>query len=159
LDVEETPLPGIGLRHDFVTELGTRLGVVSLRNGARQLLLYDRTDPDACTAVELTPDESEALAELLGAPRITERLARLREQVAGLATDAIGIHAGSRYAHATLGDTAIRTRTGASVVAVLRAGEMLVAPEPTFRFRPGDQVVVVGTPGGINAVRALLVEP
>jgi hypothetical protein len=89
VEVEETRLPGIGLRHDFVTALGRRVGVVSQRNGVRHVVLYDEEDDDACAAtVELTADESEILAELLGAPRITERFARLRESLEGLATEA-----------------------------------------------------------------------
>ena len=48
MEVEETPLPGIGLRHDLVVRAGQRLGVVSQVNGDRELVLYDREDPDAC---------------------------------------------------------------------------------------------------------------
>lgn len=157
MEIEETRLPGIGLRHDFVTAQGRRLGVLSQRNGARQVLLYDRYDPDACEdTVELTAEESEVLAELLGAPRITERLARLREQVEGLATEGIPIEPGSTYVGATLGDTAIRTRTGASVVAVLRGEEVFASPTPDFRFQADDRLIVVGTQSGVDAVRDLL---
>lgn len=157
MEVEETRLPGIGLRHDFVTAQGRRVGVVSQRNGARHVVLYDQEDPDSCAAtVELTAEESEVLAELLGAPRITERFARLREQVEGLATEGLPIASGSPFADRTLGDTAIRTRTGASVVAVLRGAEVFASPSPDFQFRVGDHVIVVGTSDGVRAVSALL---
>jgi TrkA domain protein len=157
VEVEETRLPGIGLRHDFVTAQGRRVGVVSQRNGARHVLLYDQEDTDACAAtVELTVEESEVLAELLGAPRIIERFARLREQVEGLATEGLPIAPGSPFADRTLGDTAIRTRTGASVVAVLRGAEVFASPTPDFRFRVGDRVIVVGTRDGVHAVSKLL---
>ncbi|MGY1619894.1 cation:proton antiporter regulatory subunit [Geodermatophilus sp. SYSU D00691] len=160
MEIEETRLPGIGLRHDFVTAQGRRIGVLSQRNGARQVAVYDRFDPDACSdAIDLTPDEAEVLAELLGAPRVTERLARLRDQVEALATEGIPIEPGSRYVGATLGDTAIRTRTGASVVAVLRGDEMVASPTPDFRFQADDRLVVVGTQAGVDAVRGLLSAP
>jgi len=69
MDIEETRLPGIGLRHDFVTRTGRRLGIVSQRNGERDLVVYDPDDPDACsTSIVLSDEESDALAELL-APR------------------------------------------------------------------------------------------
>ena len=157
MDVEETPLPGIGLRHDLVTEEGLRIAVISQRTGARNIVLYDRDDPDATAAtVELTGEESEVLAELLGAPRVIERLSRLREQVAGLATEGVPIQPGSPYVGATLGDTAIRSRTGASVVAVLRGDEMVASPTPDFRFQAGDRLIVVGTETGVTAVGRLL---
>ena len=43
--VEQTALPGIGVRHDIVTETGRRIGVVSHRDGRRDLILYDRRRP------------------------------------------------------------------------------------------------------------------
>lgn len=157
MEVEETRLPGIGLRHDFMTAQGRRVGVVSQRNGVRHVVLYDEEDADACAAtVELTVEESEVLAELLGALRITERFARLREQAEGLATEGVPIASGSPFADRTLGDTAIRTCTGASVVAVLRGAEVFASPTPDFRFRVGDRIIVIGTENGVRAVGALL---
>ncbi len=70
---EEVRLPGVGLRHDFQTRSGRRVGVVSHRTGRRDLVVYDTRDPDACSeVVKLATDEADALAELLGAPRIVE---------------------------------------------------------------------------------------
>ncbi|NAZ80636.1 potassium transporter TrkA [Kineococcus sp. R8] len=157
VDLEETKLPGVGLRHDFTTARGRRIGVVSQRGGDRELLLYSQDDPDACHAVvDLDPDEAEVLAELLGQPRVVERLARLREQVEGLATEGIYVEPGSPFDGRTLGDAAIRSRTGASVVALVRAGEVLPSPAPSQRFQAGDKVVVVGTQEGVRATADVL---
>lgn len=159
VEIEETRLPGVGLRHDLATRGGRRVGVVSQVNGDRELFLYDKHDPDACQAVlHLSPEEAGALAELLGAPRVTERLARLREQVQGIATEGIVLGPESPYAGRTLGDARIRTRTGASVVAVVRNGEVSPSPEPGFRFRSGDKVIVVGTDDGVAATAKLLTD-
>ncbi len=156
MNIEETRLPGIGLRHDFLTHTGRRLGVVSHRDGERDLVVYDPHDPDACAvSLVLTAGESDALAELLGAPRISERLARLREDVEGIVTEQIAIESGSPFDGRTLGDTATRTRTGASIVAVLRRDEVITSPRPDHRFRAGDHVVVVGTPQGVSDVAGL----
>jgi K+:H+ antiporter subunit KhtT len=157
VEVEVVDLPGIGVRHSFVTRHGRQVGVVSHRSGRRELLVYDTSDPDTCSeVVTLTDEEGDALAELLGAPRIVERLAAIREQVAGLVTEQIAIPPGSPYAERTLGDTKARTRTGASIVAVLRRSEVIPSPGPDFRFQPGDVVVVVGTRVGVQGVAELL---
>jgi len=159
VELEETRLPGIGLRHDFVTAQGRRVGVVSQRTGARELVIYDPLDADACQAViTLSAQEGEVLAELLGAPRVVERLARLREQIEGIATEGLVVGEGSPYAGRTLGDAAIRTRTGASVVAVFRAGELVASPRPDFVFQAGDRVVVVGTEDAVRAVADILAD-
>jgi TrkA domain protein len=133
------------------------VGIVSHRSGRRDLVIYDTSDPDACSeVVKLATHEADALAELLGAPRIVERLTSLRDQVAQLQVERLPIEAGSPYAGRTLGDTQARTRTGASVVAVLRGERMIASPGPDFKFEPGDVVVVVGTPDGIEAVARIL---
>jgi TrkA domain protein len=157
VDVEETRLPGVGLRHDLTTRGGQRIGVVSQVNGERELVMYDRHDPDACRAVvHMSAEEAGALAELLGAPRVVERLARLREQIEGIATEGIVLTEGSPFVGRTLGDAQIRTRTGASVVAVVRHGEVFPSPAPSFRFGTADKVIVVGTDDGVAAVAHLL---
>lgn len=156
--VEMTALPGIGVRQDITTESGRRIGVVSHRSGRRDLVVYDHNDPDACRAlVPLTGHEADALAEVLGAPRVVERLAALNEQAAGLlVNEQVPIPAGSVYDGRTLGETQARTRTGASIVAVLRGGEVLASPGPDFVFAAGDRVLVVGTAEGTAGVAQIL---
>jgi TrkA domain protein len=157
VEVEETKLPGVGLRHDFVTEGGRRIGVISLKTGARHLAIYREDDPDSVWAsVELSNDESQVLAELLGAPRVVERLAKLREQVEGITTAGIRLGDTSPYVGRTLGDAGIRSHTGSSIVAVFRGDEVTPSPTPDFRFRAGDKVVVVGTEEGVRAASQIL---
>lgn len=155
--VEETPLPGVGLRHDFLARDGRRVGVVSHRDGHRELLVYSRSDPDATSAaVWLTGDEADALAELLGAPRVVDRVRRLHDHIEGLVTEGVVIPAGSRFDGRTLADTETRTRTGASIIAVSRNGDIIPMPGTDFRFGAGDTIVVVGTRNGVQAAAKLL---
>src|SRR3712207_7946820 len=44
-------LPGVGVRHQFTTSGGERLAVLTHRNGRRELAIYDRRDPDACSTL------------------------------------------------------------------------------------------------------------
>jgi TrkA domain protein len=157
MDVEETPLPGIGLRHEFTTAEGQRVGLVSHRSGRRDVLVYDARDPDAARqALTLTADEAEVIASLLGAARITRELIDLPEQVAGLVVEWLPLPPGSPYAGRTLGDTRARTRTGASVVALVRGGAVEPSPGPEHDLLPGDTLVIVGTPQGVQALSGLL---
>jgi K+:H+ antiporter subunit KhtT len=157
LQVEEVRLPGIGVRFDLVTHRGRRVGVISHRSGRRELVVGDLDDPDACSAtVTLTSEEADALAALLGAPRVIERLAALREQLVGLVSEQVTLPPVSPFVGRTLGDTAARTRTGASVIAVLRGNELIPSPDPGFRFQAGDGVVVVGTAEGVERVTQIL---
>ncbi|MEU7897265.1 TrkA C-terminal domain-containing protein [Nonomuraea sp. NPDC049152] len=145
MEIEQTALPGIGLKHEFGTQSGRRVAVVSHRSGRRDLIIYDRSDPDrACEAIQLNDEEADALVELLGAPRIVQRLNALHREIEGLVSLQLTILPGSPYDGRTLGDARIRTRTGASVVAVVRGPQVNASPTPDFRFEAGDVVVVVG---------------
>ncbi|HIV59266.1 MAG TPA: cation:proton antiporter regulatory subunit [Candidatus Stackebrandtia faecavium] len=158
MDVERTALPGIGLRYEFETDRGRRMGVVTHRSGRRELVVYDRDDIDSTSeCLVLNGEEANVLAELLGGARIVERLAELERQADGLVSRQVRIHTGSPYAHLTLADTQARTRTGASIVAVVRHGEAMASPRPDFAFEEGDVVVVIGTEDGTSAVEDLLV--
>lgn len=156
-EIEETTLPGVGLRHEFTTRAGEHIGVVSHRTGRRDLLVYAADDPDSCRAdIALTGDESAALAELLGGSRLTTRLGELRQQVEGLALDWVPVPPGSPFAGRSIAAAGVRSVTGVSIVAVLRAGTAFPAPPPDFELRAADVTVVVGTPEGIEAFVELL---
>lgn len=149
--VNETRLPGIGVRYEFDTEEGIRLGVIHHRTGVRELVLYERDDPDtAHDLIRLGPEDARTLAELLGVSQVAEELAELERDVEGLAVDRLSLDAGSPFDGGTIGDTGARTRTGVSIVAVIRQGGAHPAPGPSFELHGGDVLVVVGTPRGIE---------
>ncbi|MCU0261742.1 MAG: cation:proton antiporter regulatory subunit [Ilumatobacteraceae bacterium] len=156
-EVRETRLPGVGVRHDFTAADGTQVAVLVMRDGRRDILVYDRDDPDACTGMlGLSPDDARTLSELLGASQVTEAVAAVQQQIEGLAIEWIEIAASSPLADRTIGDGAFRTRTGASVVAVLRGDDTNPAPGPDFRLLAGDVIVVVGTTAGLALVRSIV---
>ncbi|MCU0265767.1 MAG: cation:proton antiporter regulatory subunit [Actinomycetia bacterium] len=157
MDVIEVLLPGVGVRYEFVTAEGARVGVVSYRDGRFEFVRYGIADPDACeTLAVLTREEADTVAEILGAPRITERFADLTREVPGLAAATVAVPAGSRFDGAPLGATQARTRTGASIVAVVRADDVIASPGPQEVLRGGDSLVVIGTATGIEAVRRIV---
>jgi TrkA domain protein len=157
-DVSETLLPGVGVRHEFVTAGGERVAVLTHRTGRRELAIYDRADPDRCTAVlHLNHDDTRTLAELLGASPVSEAVSAVQQRLEGLAIDWVTIPAGSGMVGATIAEGAFRTRTGASIVAVVRGDTTLPAPGPDHRFEAGDVAVAVGTTDGLAQLRDLLV--
>lgn len=59
----------------------------------------------------------------------------------------------------SIAESAIRGRTGASIVAVLHGGEVLTNPEPDTVIHPGDSVAVLGTAEQRSAFRTLMEMP
>lgn len=155
--IEETSLPGVGMRHDFTAEDGSRIGVVHHRTGRRELFVCSSEDPDVVTvSLNLSDDDSHALSEALGGSTVIEKLGSLQQQVEGLAIDWLTVDPGTPYAGKTIGDARIRTRTGVSVVAVIRDEQAFPAPGPEFVVDAHDTLVVVGTPEGIKVVGDIL---
>lgn len=156
-NIEETKLPGVGLRHEFACERGGRVGLITRHSGRRELLVYDSNDPDYVSeSVSMTPDEANALADLLGGATLVERFADLRQHVAGLSIDWLPVPEQSMFAGEALGATKMRTNTGVSVIAVIRDGGAIPAPGPETVLLAGDTVVVVGLADGIDAATRIL---
>jgi TrkA domain protein len=154
--VNQIPLPGIGVRYEFVTHDGDRVAVVHHRSGVRELVLFERDDPDTShDLLRLGPEDSRTLAELLGVSQVAKDLAELEHDVEGLAVDRLPLAAASPFDGATIGDTQART-PGVSIVAVLRGDSAHPAPGPEFALRGGDMLVVVGTPRGIEELAIVL---
>ena len=150
-EVSETSLPGVGLRYDFVTLQGARVGVLVHRTGRRELLVYSADDPDSLAArLTLEPEDAQTLAELFGASRIAEHLAAVQQDIEGLSIDWIKIEPGSEWARQTLSEVGVHTHTGVSIVALLSGDNVIAAPGADDRLDPGATAVAVGTPEGLE---------
>ena len=156
-EINETKLPGVGTLHDFDCQSGGRIGVIAHHADRREVVIYDSADPDRVgEGVTLTAEEARTLADLLGGTSVTKRLDDLRQEISGLAIDWLPISPNSSYVGKTIGETELRTRTGVSVVALVRDDQPLPAPGPDEELRAGDTAVVVGTAEGIDAATELL---
>lgn len=157
MDVTVTPLPGLGTQQDFTTRSGHRIGVITYRDGRLELIASDPQDSDTVAAsVDLNAEETNALANLLGAPQLVAQLTEQQREVTGITTWQLPITSGSPYDGHALGDTEMRTRTSVSIVAVVRGGTAHPSPRPDFEFDGGDLLVVVGTIDGLRAANEIL---
>jgi TrkA domain protein len=157
MDVEEVLLPGVGLRYEFTSHRGERIGIVARRNGDFDVVVYGTEDPDQARPVfHLAEDEAEAVAQIFGAPRIAERFAELTREVPGLEAGQVHITVNSPFVDRPLGDTRARTRSGASIVAIVRDDEVVASPGPAQTLRERDVLIVIGTQQGIAAVEQII---
>lgn len=157
MNVIETRLPGIGVRREIVTGSGRRVGIVSQRDGELDLIISKANDPDACIAsIPLTADEGATLGNLLGSRQLVAQLTEEHRDLPGISTRQILVEHGSPFENRTLGETGMRTRSGASLVAVLRSGQVQASPAPDFVLAAGDLLVVVGTSEGLDSAADIL---
>lgn len=156
-EIHEVKLPGVGVRYEFETAEGNRIGIISHRTGLREIYVSRTDDRDEFKRVlGLSPDDARTLAELLGATRVAQQLAELQQRIEGLVIDWLPVREDSHYKGQTIGDARLRTRTGVSVVAIVRGEEAVPAPGPEERLHSGDYLVVVGTARGVEQAVQLL---
>lgn len=131
IDIRETLLPGVGLRYEFDNADGDRVCVIATASGrVPKFFVSTAADPDRAQRVfRLTDSEADALAQILGAPRMVESFADLSREVPGLEAE-VEVLAASATRTRPLGDTRARTRTGASVVAIVRGDGWWPRPAP-----------------------------
>jgi len=155
-ELTETPMPGLGARWDMVTRSRRAVAVISHQTGRRDLVIYGQDDPDAAAAsVELTTDEAQTLSELLGGSRIVERLDALAHQLHGLLIEWVTVSPASPLAGQTLADSQVRTRTGASILALIRDGQAIPSPGADDLIMAADTAVIVGDPAAVTKLTAL----
>ena len=155
--IEETPLPGVGLRYAFETGGAERLSVVHHHSGRVQVYVAEPDDPDAARLVlDLDDADSRVLAELLGASQVVREIDRLQQSVSGLSIEWLEVPDGSEVSGRSIGDLEIRSTTGVTVVAALRDEQTLAVPGPDFVLQGGDTIVVVGRPDDIRRIDGLL---
>lgn len=156
-EVRETHLPGVGVKHDFTTDDGREVGVLVHRDGRRDIVVYDADDPDRCSMqMSMSAPDTRTLAELLGTSQVNTAVQAVQQEIEGLTIEWLTIDADSPSAGRTIGDGEFRTKTGVSVVAVIRGDVPVPAPEPEFRLTANDVVVCVGTIDGLNRMRDLI---
>ncbi|MGW3562791.1 cation:proton antiporter regulatory subunit [Streptomyces sp. NPDC000941] len=153
--ISSTPLPGIGVRYDLTTREHRRLSVVAHRDGGRTLSSYHEDDPDECAmSVRLTAKEAEAVIDALMPTHHSPALLSTTEL--GLVAERVELSSVSYWNGRVLGETRMRTETGASIVAVLRLAEAIPSPTPDFRLAGGDTLIVIGTREGVETAAAIL---
>jgi TrkA domain protein len=137
--------------------VGQYLSVIAHRDGSRSLNVYRRDDPDACAvSLHFTDEEAAVLADALTPGQRDSRLVDGTDL--GLVAERIPLAATSRWNGRLLGETQMRTRTGSSIVAVLRGANAIPSPGPDFRLAGGDTLIVIGTREGADSARVILVQ-
>ncbi|MFF8287825.1 cation:proton antiporter regulatory subunit [Streptomyces sp. NPDC016309] len=150
-----TPLPGIGVQYELTTRRHDTLSVVAHRDGTRTLNVHHDDDPDSCgLSMRLTGAEALTLTEALLPGHNNPNL--LHTSDFGLLAERVTVTGDSYWNGRQLGETRMRTATGASIVAVMRRAHPIPSPGPEFRLRGGDTVIVVGTREGVDAAHAIL---
>ena len=146
MNVQEHDLPGVGKKFACTTNEGDRLTLIIHNTGHRELYFFERGADFPAYALRLEDAEARKLGALMGGAYFQPAVAESMEMVLGqLSVEWLAIPEGSPLADATVADTRMRQRTGASIIAVIRGGEASPNPQPDAVLRSGDTLMVIGS--------------
>lgn len=145
MDIREHDLPGVGKKFALMTNEGDRITVIIHNTGHREIYHFQRGEDYPFHAIRLEDSEARKFGALLGGayfqPPVAESMDLVLEQ---MSIEWLKVEPTSPLAGKTLEELAIRPRTGASVIAILREGKARPNPQATDRIEAGDTLMVIG---------------
>lgn len=157
MDVREHDLPGVGKKFALKTDGGARMTVIIHNTGHREIYHFEEGEEFPSHAVRLEDAEARKLGAILGGAYFQPAVAESMEMVFDeLTVEWMRVESDSPLAGRTIMESAVRKRTGASIIALLRGGKALPNPQPTDRIQPGDTLMAVGDREQVSSLAGLL---
>src|SRR4051812_27919451 len=154
VQMNETRLPGVGVKYALPLAAGGRLSVILHNDGKRELYFFGSGDDEPRAVITLDDDEARALGAVIGGayerPRIVEELEMALGQ---LQIEWTPVPDTSPTIGRTLGELAFRKETGVTVIAILREPEPISGAQADDVLQKGDTVVTVGKAGHYGKFR------
>ncbi|HEX5727212.1 MAG TPA: cation:proton antiporter regulatory subunit [Longimicrobiaceae bacterium] len=146
MDVREHDLPGVGKKFACTTNEGDRMTIIIHNTGHREIYFFESGEDFPAHALRLEDAEARKLGAILGGAYFQPAVAESMDMILGqLSVEWLTVPERSPLAGRTLAEGAVRERTGASVIAILRAGEAHPNPQPGDVISVGDTLLVVGS--------------
>ena len=157
VQMNETRLPGVGVKYALPLAGGGRLSVILHNDGKRELYFFRRGRRRAARGDHARRRRGARLGAVIGGayerPKIVEEL----EMALGeLQIEWVPVPETSPCIGKTLGELGFRKRTGVTVIAILREPEPMSGAQADDVLQQGDTVVTVGKAGQYGRFRRLL---
>ena len=139
----ETELPGVGTKHTIDLAGGDELVVVEHRAGHWEVARVDG-EGNTSTLLSLQAKEAGEVGRILSRGDVTTAESRQQMLFEQFTLEWVKLAGDSPLVGVTLQQSGIRPRTGANVIAVLRAENSIASPSPDTEFKEDDTLVVMG---------------
>ncbi|RCU48122.1 potassium transporter TrkA [Haloplanus salinus] len=144
--VYESEVPGVGRKFELELTGGKSAVVVVHHDGRCELFRRDGPDADGEKILDLKGEQANRLGSILeGAYFESVDVDSLSVPLGDAIIEWVEVVDDSPVAGTTLGESRIRTETGASIIAIQRGEETVSNPPPETELEPGDLLVAVGT--------------
>jgi len=147
MDVTETDLPGVGKRFELPVDDGKTAVVLIHNTGRRELFVRPDPDADAEEVFDLDDESARVLGSILEGAHFQPKATDVTATTIGdnVMLEWYTLDDDAPLVGKSLAEAEVRKRTGATVAAIERDGEVVQSPDADFEFRAGDQLIVVGS--------------
>ncbi|RSK26534.1 potassium transporter TrkA [Bacillus sp. HMF5848] len=160
MKIKSVELPGIGHKISFITAEKSKIVLIVHHSGKRDMYFFDDADNDeADFMINLNADETRELgAQLLGAmyqPIDTDKMELFKNQIL---IEWIEVPSGSPLIDRAIGEARIRTKTGASIIGIVKQGDqnnVIAVPDIDIKLHEGDTLMVLGKKEQIKSFERL----
>ena len=144
--IREVDLPGVGKKYTIQTQAKGELAVVLHRTGKREIYHFPPGQNVPSEVIDLTAEEAKQVGGILSETHFEPTPDSSRELVMKeLTIEWIELPEGHGFAQRSIRDLGIRKETGATIIAILRAGKSLINPDPDELLTAGDTLMVIGS--------------
>jgi TrkA domain protein len=143
--VKETQIPGAGDRFVVTFDDDRQLTVMIHNDGSRQVRWRSEAEADSELLFEVSEREARRVAEIFDGSYFEPIDTELEDALKNADIEWVEVDDDAPVVGRTLRESGIRTRTGASVIAVQRGDRTHSNPDSSFRIEAGDVLVVVGS--------------
>ena len=143
----------IGLRHTIKLNNEEIVEIINFYNGRKQI--YFVNDGKIKSFLDLDEEEAKELGIILcGLEEENEEIKPLvRDR---LLMDWFIIKKGYKAINKSIKDLQIRKKTGATIAAIERNGEIISNPKPEEKFKENDKVLIIGNLTSIEKAKLLI---
>jgi TrkA domain protein len=154
--VFETYVPGVGRRYTLRFPSGGEFVVLLHDDGRRRTYWRGEEADDSEALFEVSESQARKIAEIFDGTYLHPVEGDLNETLRDARLKWVEVTDDSPVANRSIREAGIRSRTGASILAIQRGATTLSNPDADAEIRPGDTLVVVGTDEAHDALSAYL---
>lgn len=157
MQIKMADLRGIGKKLSLTTADDNKIVLVIHHSGKRELYFFEDADSDeADFSINLTANETREIgAQLLGATYQPVDIDKMKIFKKQLVMEWVELKSKSPIANKSISESKIRTKTGASIVAIVRGDDVIVSPEVDEVLLPGDTLMAAGKSEQITSFESL----
>jgi TrkA domain protein len=146
MKIKTGDLPGIGKRYSFTTAEGDTLVLILHQSGVREIYHFRESEEDEPDlTIKMTDEEARQVGTiLLGADYQPVTDDHMELLLKSIRIEWLKVTADSELANKKIIDSRIRSKTGATIIAIQRGKQMIGSPDVNEMILTGDVLMVVG---------------